>query len=119
MAGLIISAVIVIGLFYRWFDPLENAWMPRCLFKQLTGYDCMGCGSQRMIHALVNGRFVEAFRANALLMLSLPFLVFGVWVELNRERRPHLYTRVYSTASIAIIGIILILWTVVRNIVGW
>lgn len=32
-----------------------------CLFKQTFGFDCMGCGLQRSIYLLSQGRFIDAF----------------------------------------------------------
>ncbi|MDE7397749.1 MAG: DUF2752 domain-containing protein, partial [Muribaculum sp.] len=44
--------VIVVTVIYAVFDP-TLPWFPKCLFRQLTGLECPGCGSQRAIHALL------------------------------------------------------------------
>ena len=92
--------------------------MPQCLFRRLTGLSCPGCGSQRVAHALLHGDLAGAFRANALLVAAIPALAWLAWLETQRLRRPGLYMRVYSVATTVIVGVILILWWVIRNIFG-
>ena len=78
----------------------------------------MGCGTQRMLHALLHGDLGAAFRANALVTMSLPFLALLLWLELTRKRHPRLYARIYSTCTIWGIALILFVWFIVRNIIG-
>lgn len=115
---LAIIIVIAFAVFYFVFDPLEWSFMPQCVFHRLTGLQCVGCGSQRMLHALLHGDFPGALRANAFVFLSLPAIAFLVWVETQRKKRPELYRKVYSTALIVIVGILLTAWMVVRNLLG-
>lgn len=43
-----------------------------CLSYDLTGYYCPGCGSGRMVHALVEGQFFAAFAYNPVFFFLLP-----------------------------------------------
>ena len=113
---LFLGFAIVMGLFYFFFDPMTTPLMPKCLFHELTGFKCMGCGSQRMIHALLHGNIAEAFRVNALATLSLPFMAFLLVLEILRSRIPHLYARVFSVNMIRGCAIVLSLWMISRNI---
>ena len=106
----------VCALFYFVFDPLSVSFMPRCVFHQLTGLDCAGCGSQRMLHALLHGDLPGAFRANAFLTAMLPGIIFLIWLETRRTRLPRLYKKIYSPAFIAIVVIAMVAWMIVRNI---
>lgn len=99
-------------------DPGQSKWVPRCLFKFVTGYDCPGCGSQRAIHALLHGQIAEAWNFNALLIAALPFLLFLLIVTLNRNRWPRLYVKATSNTVIYITLAIIIGWTFLRNIIG-
>lgn len=90
--------------------------MPQCVFHKLTGLQCMGCGAQRMAHAVLHGNFREAMEANIFLFFSLPFLAFLVAVELGRTRFPNLYRRVHSVWVMIIISAMLAAWLIVRNI---
>jgi hypothetical protein len=54
------------------FDPTKVAIFPPCVFHQITGLDCPGCGAQRALHQLLHGNIVAAIRLNAMFVLSLP-----------------------------------------------
>ena len=112
------AAIFCIGLFYFIFDPMESKFMPQCIFHHFTGLQCIGCGTQRMAHYLLHGEIAEAFKANALVTLSIPFIIFLLWLELTRLRHPKLYSRVFSIPVIWTIAGILILWLIIRNIIG-
>ena len=68
-------------------DPSASAWFPRCLFHELTGLYCPGCGVQRALHALVHGRVADALGFNALATLSLPWMGLAAarWATGRRE----------------------------------
>ncbi len=57
------------------FDPnVEgNPFLP-CIFRELTGFYCIGCGLTRALHALVHGDIVRAFGMNPLAMIVLPLV---------------------------------------------
>ncbi len=56
----------------RTFDPnAADSPFPGCLFHQLTGYWCIGCGMTRALHALVHGDVATAFSMNPVAMLAL------------------------------------------------
>lgn len=104
------------AVFYFKFDPLSVSFMPRCIFHELTGLDCAGCGSQRMLHALLHGDLQGAFRANAFLTAMLPGIAFLIWLETRRTKLPRLYKKVYSPALIIVTVIALVAWMIIRNI---
>lgn len=112
------AAIAAAAVFYFIFDPLESSFMPQCVFHRITGLQCVGCGSQRMLHALLHGDVAGAFCANAFALLSIPFIVFLIWVDSVRMRRPELYRKVYSTKLIVSVGIAFAAWFVARNIIG-
>lgn len=56
-------------------------WMPGCFFRKLTGLECPGCGMTRGTHALLNGRWLEAFWFNPVGMILLPIAMLGCGVE--------------------------------------
>ncbi len=112
------GAPVAVAAFYFIFDPASAWWMPRCPLKAMTGLQCPGCGSQRLLHALLHGDLQGAWQANALLLLSIPGIVFLGWLELRRERHPRLYARIYRTPFIIAVGVVLAGWGVIRNIAG-
>ena len=113
-----IIAFAAILFFYFIFDPWEAQWMPQCVFHKVTGLQCMGCGAQRMLHSLLHGDIESAFHANAFLLISLPFLVFLLWVEFSRARHPELYKKIHSIWVIITISAMLAAWLILRNILG-
>lgn len=120
-ALLVVSLMVLLiggAVFYYLFDPMESRFMPQCLFHRLTGLQCMGCGSQRMIHALLHGDIAGAFAANAFGLVLLPVIGLMIWTETQRTKRPRLYQKVFSPVAIAILIALLLAWLVVRNILG-
>lgn len=51
---------------------------PPCLFYQLTGLHCPGCGAGRCMLSLLHGELYAAFRYQPLLFVSFPFLAYYV-----------------------------------------
>jgi len=104
-------------------DPEEaGGFYPKCLFREVSGLHCAGCGGTRAAHALTKLEFGVAFRKNPLLMILLPFLAIGVAVELvawvigegyrgPRVRLPGQWT---WSLPVVIVGF----W-ILRNIPGW
>ena len=114
----VIIAVTAVIVLLALFDPMESKWMPRCFFKVVTGYDCPGCGSQRAIHALLHGDIGAAIGFNGLLVVSLPLILYLAVVTLGRKRWENLYRRSTSNVVIYATLAIIILWTMVRNMLG-
>lgn len=115
-----VAAVVAAALvaLYAAVDPAEAVWMPKCMVWQLTGFRCPGCGSQRMVHALLHGDLHSAFACNAFLMLMLPVIALMIWLEASRKRHPALYSALYGKWGCALILGSILLWTVLRNIFG-
>jgi hypothetical protein len=60
--------------------PSEYVFYPPCLFNQLTGMHCPGCGATRSVGALVHGEVLQALAYNPLLVAALPFV--AVWLSI-------------------------------------
>lgn len=77
-AGVWLSlAAVAIFLFF--FNPASSAnqWFPKCPFRLLTGMQCPGCGSTRAFYQLLHLHPIAAFKFNPLMILTLPFIVYG------------------------------------------
>jgi len=77
-AGVWLSlAAIAIFLFF--FNPASpsNQWFPKCPFRLVTGMQCPGCGSTRAFYQLLHLHPIAAFKFNPLMILTLPFIVYG------------------------------------------
>ncbi len=54
---------------------LEAHQMP-CYYKKILGVDCLGCGMQSAIIHLLNGNFIESFKAYPALIPVIFLLIF-------------------------------------------
>lgn len=104
---LVLAAIGALVLFV--FDPSNSAFYPSCMFHEISGLYCPGCGSLRATHKLLHGDLAAAFRLNPLFVLSLPIL--GALVL-----RPSWAYRVWVPWTA--LGV-LILYGILRNIPAW
>jgi hypothetical protein len=81
---LMITAGVWLGLtaaaiFVFFFNPASpaNQWFPKCPFRLVTGMQCPGCGSTRAFYQLLHLHPIAAFKLNPLMILTLPFIVYG------------------------------------------
>ena len=51
-----------------------------CVYKNLTGRECFGCGTTRSIVAISQLEFSKAFAFNRLVAVIMPLLFF-VWIK--------------------------------------
>lgn len=116
---LAIAALMVFGFIYYAVDPTSSAVFPQCGFLTLTGYKCPGCGSQRAIHALLNGDVAAAFRYNAMLFIAVPWILLCLFAETQRVRNPRLYARLHPSVLIWLFLAIVLAWWLLRNIFNW
>lgn len=114
IAVIVIVSLLGICIYYA-FDPAQHLF-PRCPFALLTGFRCPGCGTQRAIHQLLHLNIGEAFRYNALFVVSIPILLFMLITYKLRAKFPRLYKFSLSLPFSLTILIIIILWWVFRNI---
>ncbi|HUH36091.1 MAG TPA: DUF2752 domain-containing protein [Moheibacter sp.] len=113
--------VAVAALIYYVFqhDPSDqNNLYIGCTFKTLTGWDCSGCGGQRAFYHLLHWDIVEAWRYNALLVFSLPYLAVVTFYELrayffNRPKPKNWFT---SNTLLWIFLALLLLFGLLRNL---
>ena len=66
--------ILGIGLAYLLFVLLSGFRIP-CVFYELTGLKCPGCGITRMIVSIARFNFTDAFRYNPFLFITGPFIL--------------------------------------------
>ena len=116
---LVVALLLVFGLIYYSLDPSQSGLFPQCAILKFTGYKCPGCGSQRAIHALLNGDVKEAFGYNAMMMVAIPWIVVCLFAESQRTRRPHLYERLNAPLLVWLFLVSVLAWWLLRNIFDW
>lgn len=122
LATLATFTVIIAAWVYFSFDPSSptmSKYFPKCPFYSLSGLKCPGCGSQRAIHALLNGDMAGAAGYNALLLVALPLLGLYLVADLRKKRHPRLDNALNHPATITALLVAVVAWTIVRNIFNW
>lgn len=100
--------------YYLWIR--SGGFSVPCLFHEVTGLYCPGCGVTRMIRAICALDFRAAARANAFLFFTSPYLLFLLlysafkWVRSERTG-----AKFEAAAGIYCVG--LIVFGIVRNLV--
>jgi len=115
--GAVLAFIIGCGLvFIYFFNPSTHGFYPVCLFHQLTGLNCPGCGATRALYAMVHGHVLTALHDNALFILSLAGgTIWGAHFLLQKRKNPaarlHLSTKfVWAYLAVAI------LFSILRNL---
>ena len=81
-------------------------WLPKCMFHQLTGLYCPGCGATRALSAMLHGDVGASLHNNLLLfplLASIAFMIVKPGITLKRP------------VAITILAVVL-LFTILRNI---
>lgn len=102
-------------------DPRASELVPKCPWMALTGWKCPGCGSQRAIYHILHGEIYAAIVENPLLMLFLPYVALGIYLEYfgGQGRFPRLRDRLFGVRAIVVVGVIIVAFGVARNVAGW
>lgn len=108
--------VLACGLYVLYTnDPSVVPIYPRCPSKLLTGYDCPGCGTTRCLYALLHGQVAEAWAFNPFVFFAIPLLLL-IFLTRRLNPRHSLYRAVHHPAFPLILLVLLIPWTIYRNL---
>ncbi len=105
-------------LIFFYIDPNIYPFFPKCPFLVLTGLECPGCGSQRALHQLLHLNIASAFSQNPLIVLYLPYVVLGIYLEYfgGNKKLPGVRNTLYGKRAAIIILISILLFWIGRNI---
>jgi hypothetical protein len=111
------SAVVVCAVVWLGDPTTPGGPLPVCPTRLLLGFDCPGCGTLRMLYALLHGDLAAAARYNALtlaaLLLAVP--VYAVWTYGRVRGRRTL--RWHGTRwAMPVVIVLTLAWFVVRNL---
>ena len=88
-----------------------------CIFHELTGLLCPGCGFTRCIISILQGRFIEAFNYNMLVFCLLPFfIIFYLYSIYNYIKTGNRVVKI-PNYIIMILLVITILFGIFRNLI--
>ena len=114
IAGIIIVSAII---FYYNVNPDECVLMPKCILKQLTGFDCPSCGGQRSLHAILHGDFMNAISYNPFFVISIPYLLSVIYATFFKSTFAKKVRRISFNRYVIYTYIVLFFaWWIIRNI---
>jgi len=77
MIGTLLVPIILYLVPLDWLESQQTI----CLFKNLTGHDCPGCGTTRAVISAVQLNFKNAWSYNYNILFVFPLLIF-YWIKL-------------------------------------
>ncbi len=89
-----------------------------CVFHEITGFYCPGCGITRLLFELAQGHIKEAFGYNQLVFILLPFLllyIIYIFYMYITDKKDKILTRIPNYVYIILL-IIVLAWGVIRNL---
>lgn len=112
------GGILIAGLVYAWIFVPAGFVVP-CIFHQITGLNCPGCGVTRMCMALLHLDFYQAYTVNRGLFIALPVIILVIGISLYRYisgiKGKNLLSRTESLIS-AVLVVYFVIWGIVRNI---
>ena len=117
VAVIILMLIAALYIFYT-LNPETHSIFPKCPFLLATGLECPGCGSQRAIHQLLHLNLLAALRYNAFMVLAMPYIFFGVYLEYfgGKMKHPRLEKIFFGRWSALIVLILVISYWILRNV---
>lgn len=76
ITGLILIPVIIYCVPLEWVKSQHTI----CLYKNITGHECYGCGMTRAIFSALHMKFLDAIHYNRLCIVVLPILIY-IWFK--------------------------------------
>jgi len=108
--------LLLILISYYYINKYTGFYIP-CIFREITGLKCPGCGITHMIFDMLNFRFVEAFYENPLVFIYFPFIVayyFYMTYLYIYNKKDNFLTKISNYAWVVLI-VITIIYGIVRN----
>ena len=110
--------IAIVGIIYTNIIRSTGFWLP-CIFRTVTGLKCPGCGISHMCIALLAMDFTSAWLANPVLLTVSPAIIYIAmkqiiaWIVFGKQKMSKIDTIIVNA-----LAVILILWGIVRNMVG-
>lgn len=114
---IVVTAVVILSLLYFFYPATNTSFHPKCLFHEITGLYCPGCGSQRAVSALLHGHFMQAIDYNILMVLCIPVILYSAfvftWNTFSTKKLKQ--TFLYSTVFVKSLLLVVIAFWILRN----
>ena len=109
MKKVVVSILILILFIGYYYISKYTGFTIPCIFHELTGFYCPGCGITRMFLSLFQFRFYQAFRYNPFVFVCLVGYLFYKII-------PYEIPKKYKSFFINSLLILTILFGILRNI---
>lgn len=100
--------ILILFIGYYYISKYTGFTIP-CIFHELTGFYCPGCGITRMFFAILKFDFYQAFRYNPLVFILLICFIIYKLINLKYKIKLPKYTSY-------VLLVIVILYGILRNI---
>lgn len=110
------GVLLLCGVLYGLFCMATGVAIP-CLFHQITGLSCPGCGVTRMCINILKGNITEAVKCNPALffcLFPLAYVFIGGMVQYVKTGKTRLRKR--QEALLYVVAAVLLLHGVLRNL---
>lgn len=111
----VLLLLILIG--YYFLNKKTGFYIP-CIFHEITGYKCPGCGITHLVFALLKLNIHEAFISNPLVFIYMPFIIF-YFVYLDYlyiyDKKDKILNKIPNYIWIILI-IITLIYGIIRNV---
>lgn len=105
-----IICFMILGVLFCILFVRYNFRIP-CIFHEVTGLHCPGCGGTRAVISLVKLDFYQAFRYNMLIIIAIPFFILHVMCRYIFKLKYRIPNYVWY-----MLIVIVILFGILRNI---
>ena len=105
--------LFLLFLFYYFLNQKLNIGIP-CIFHELTGLYCPGCGITRMFFAIIELKFYDAFRYNPLVFILL--IISILYLLLKSLLKKYNINLIIPNYIYYILLVIVIFYGIFRNI---
>jgi hypothetical protein len=113
----VISILMVIAIGYYILYVNYPSFVVKCMFKQMTGFKCPGCGVTRMLVNFMEFDFMDGVKYNIFLAATLPFVVYIIVYSAYLYLVDKKGNKVFNV-SCYVYAVLLVVWGIVRNIIG-
>lgn len=112
-------ALAMATAYTAWQDPNTSGAFPGCPLREMTGWDCPGCGGLRATHALTQGDLFGALDHNIFLTVAVPIgaVLWLRWMVMSLGVKVPSLPKVPRAGWWAV-GTVILVFTVLRNIPG-
>ena len=108
--------LLLIFVSYYILNQCTGFYIP-CIFNLITGLKCPGCGITHCLFELIHLNFKEAFNANPLVFIYLPFIfiiyVYNIYLYIY-DKKDKILVKIPNYFEVGIL-VITIIYGIVRN----